>query len=60
MRELDAELRLRTKGKYSLDDVARQLAEDGKPVSVERLRKITTQLAGAPLESISPERLDSR
>jgi hypothetical protein len=36
------------------------LAEDGKPVSVERLRKITTQLAGAPLESISPERLDSR
>ena len=60
MRELDAELRLRTKGKYSLDDVARQLAEDGEPVRVERLRKITAQLAGVPLESISPERLAPR
>jgi len=58
MRELDLELRERTGGRYSLDDVARQLAEDGKPVSTERLREIATELAGGPLESISPEHLD--
>jgi hypothetical protein len=60
MRELDIELRERSGGKHSLDDVARQLAEDGIPVTTERLREIAKQLAGAPLESISPERLDSR
>lgn len=60
IRELDAELRERSAGKYSLDDVARQLAEDGKPVTAERLRGIATELAGAPLESIAPERLDHR
>jgi len=58
MRELDLELRERTGGRYSLDDVARQLAEDGKPVSTERLREIATELVGGPLESISPKRLD--
>jgi len=59
MRELDAELRELSGGKHSLDDVARQLAEDGKPVTTERLREIAEQLAGTPLESVSPERLDS-
>jgi hypothetical protein len=57
MQELDAELRRRSEGKYSLDDVARQLSEDSASVSVERLREIAAGLAGAPLESISPERL---
>jgi len=60
MRELDAELRARSGGKVSLDDVARQLAEDGEPVSVERLREITARLVGAPLQSIAPERLAPR
>jgi len=60
MRELDAELRERSGGRHSLDDVARQLAEDGKPVTTERMREIAEQLAGAPLESISPERLEAR
>jgi predicted metalloprotease with PDZ domain len=60
IRELDAELRERSGGRHSLDDVARQLAEDGKPVTTERLREIAAQLAGAPVESISPERLGSR
>ena len=59
MRELDAELRARSKGKYSLDDLARQLAEDGRPVTTERLREIATELAGGPLHSLSPERLKS-
>jgi hypothetical protein len=59
MRQLDAELRRRSGGERSLDDVARQLAEDGAPVSVERLRAISSELAGAPLDAISPERLGS-
>jgi len=53
MWELDAELRERTGGRYSLDDVARQLAEDGEPVSVHRLRQISEKLVGAPLECLS-------
>jgi len=57
MRDLDAELRERSDGKYSLDDVARQLAEDARPVSVERLRELSAGLAGGPVESLSPERL---
>jgi hypothetical protein len=57
MRQLDAELRQRSGGKRSLDDVARQLAEDGAPVSLERLRAVSSKLAGAPLDAISPERL---
>jgi predicted metalloprotease with PDZ domain len=59
MRELDTELRERGGGKVSLDDVARRLAEDGHPVSTQLLRDIAEQLAGAPLESISAERLDA-
>jgi predicted metalloprotease with PDZ domain len=59
MRELDTELRERSGGKASLDDVARRLAEDGSPVTTQLLRDIAGQLAGAPLESISAERLDA-
>jgi len=59
MRALDAELRSRSKGRYSLDDVARQLAEDGRPVTIERMRDVAEHLAGGPLDSISPERLES-
>jgi hypothetical protein len=59
MRELDVELRERSDGRYSLDDVARQLAEDNRPVTEERLREVAARLAGGPLECISPERLES-
>lgn len=59
MRELDAELRERSGGRYSLDDVARQLAQDNRPVTVERLREVAAHLAGAPLDCISPDRLGS-
>lgn len=57
MRDLDAELRRRSKGKHSLDDVARTLAEDGAPVSVQRLRRASAALAGGPLEALSDESL---
>jgi hypothetical protein len=53
MRALDAELRERSKGRHSLDDVARTLAENGAPVSIERLRRASAKLAGGPLEALS-------
>ena len=57
MRDLDAELRKRSGGEYSLDDVARQLSADGEPVSVERLRALSAELAGGPARSLMPELL---
>jgi predicted metalloprotease with PDZ domain len=57
MRALDAELRRRTDGKHSLDDVARAMAEDGSPVSTARLRRTSAALAGGPLEALSDKAL---
>lgn len=57
MRALDTEIRKRSGGAYSLDDVARQLAEDGRPASLERLRELAAQFAGGPLEALSPGRI---
>jgi hypothetical protein len=57
MRALDAELRERSDGKHSLDDVARALAEDGSPASTARLRRAAAALAGGPLEALSDEAL---
>lgn len=57
MRALDAELRRRSKNRYSLDDVARTLAEEGEPVSIERLRDISAKLAGGPLKALDDEKL---
>jgi hypothetical protein len=57
MRDLDRELRDRSDGRYSLDDLARKLSEDGRPVSLKRLRALSAKLAGGPAESLSPERL---
>ena len=59
MRNLDTELRLRTKDKRSLDDVARQLAQDSRPVSIARLREVSAELAGGPLDALSPEKLQA-
>ncbi len=59
MQALDDELREVTAGRYSLDNVAGQLSRDGVPVSMEQLRQVATSLAGQPLESLSPERLDT-
>ena len=57
MRDLDAELRERSGGAHSLDDVARQLAGDGRPVSLERLRELAADFAGGPVEALSAGRL---
>jgi len=57
MQQLDAELRERSHGKHSLDDVARELAKGGTPVSVERLREVAAALVGGPLEVLSVEQL---
>lgn len=57
IRELDTELRERTGGARNLDDIARQLAGDGQPVSLERLRELAAALAGGPVEALSEQRL---
>ena len=57
MRDLDRELRDRSDGLYCLDDVARQLSQDGRPVSLKRLRTLSARFAGGPAQTLSPERL---
>jgi len=57
MRDLDSELRKRSGGKYSLDDVARQLSADRQAVSLEQLREISAKLVGGPLQSLSNQHL---
>ena len=57
MRDLDTEIRERSGGAHSLDDLARQLAGDGRPVSLERLRELAAALAGGPVEALSPGRI---
>jgi len=57
MQELEVELRAKTGGKHGLDDVARQLTADDRAVTLARLREVSAQLAGGPLDSLSPERL---
>lgn len=57
MRALDAELRRRSEGRHSLDNVVRALADNGEPVSLERLRSVSRNLAGAPLKSLSDKQL---
>jgi hypothetical protein len=51
-RKLDIELKKKTDGKRNLDDVARRFSEEDLPVSVERLRNVSEELAGGPLESL--------
>ena len=57
MYELDKELRARTGGRSGLDEVARALAREDRPVSLDRLRATAESIAGAPLESLQPERI---
>jgi hypothetical protein len=57
LQDVDDELRALTGGKASLDDVARRFSEDGVPVSVDRLRQVTSQLAGKPLKALADKNL---
>lgn len=57
MQNLDAELRGASKDVYSLDDVARRLSVDSKPVTLARLRQVCEDLIGKPVESLADKRV---
>lgn len=59
-KSVDSEIRSLTAGKASLDDVARQLAQSGGEVTLERLQTIARQVAGQPLESLDRRTLSGR
>jgi hypothetical protein len=52
LRSIDAEIRRSSGGRRSLDDVARQLTSEGKPITFDRFRELATAAAGAPLPSM--------
>ena len=52
LRAIDAEIRQASGGQRSLDDVARQLTNEGKPITNERFVVLATAAAGAPLRSM--------
>jgi hypothetical protein len=60
MQALDAELREDSKNVYSLDDVARRLSVESEPVTLERLRQVSKELAGKPLKALSDSRIQDR
>lgn len=60
MQELDAELRRNSKDVYSLDDVARRLSVDSAPVTLKRLRQVSQDLAGKPLEALADKNLKGK
>ncbi|MCJ7557016.1 MAG: hypothetical protein MUP90_08900, partial [Gammaproteobacteria bacterium] len=57
MQALDAELREGSKNVYSLDEVVRRLSLEGEPVTLERLRQVSMDLVGKPLESLADSRI---
>lgn len=50
--DMDAELRQRSDGKASLDDVVRALSERHQRVSLRALQQESERIAGAPLDSL--------
>jgi predicted metalloprotease with PDZ domain len=54
---VDQEIREKTQGKKSLDDVARALAKDGGEISLDRLQKTAAEIAGGSLRSLQREQL---
>lgn len=53
----DQEIREKTNGRKSLDDVARALAKEGGEVSLDRLQRTAVEIAGSPLRSLQREQL---
>ncbi|MEX0976370.1 MAG: hypothetical protein WDZ50_04665 [Woeseia sp.] len=49
---LDAEIREKSAGRASLDDITRELASAGEKVTVSDFRTIAERIAGSPLSSI--------
>jgi hypothetical protein len=54
---VDAEIRDRSDGRASLDDVLEALAADGGKIDVEGFRELAAQVAGGPLEALDPGQL---
>ncbi|MCB1688746.1 MAG: hypothetical protein KDI33_09685 [Halioglobus sp.] len=52
LRAIDAEIRASSGGKKSLDDVARELTNEGKPITNKRFRELATAAAGGELKSM--------
>ncbi len=52
MRAIDAEIRASSNGTRSLDDVARQLTSEGKPITNKRFRELAIAAAGGNLRSM--------
>lgn len=52
LRAIDAEIRTSSDGKHSLDDVVRQLTEEGKPITNQRFRELAMSAAGGRLRSM--------
>jgi len=59
LRRVDAEIRARSAGRRSLDDVAAALASQSRAITLEIFRHAAEQAAGAPLESLSPAALQA-
>ncbi len=60
MKEADAEIRSLTKGKASLDDVARELAVHGGEITLQRLQSTAQKVAGKPLRSLERTKLSGQ
>lgn len=54
----DREIREKTNGRKSLDDVARALAKDGGEVSLMRLQKAAAEVVGRPLKTFERKQLN--
>ncbi|MEE9355141.1 MAG: hypothetical protein V3U75_06080 [Methylococcaceae bacterium] len=54
---LDKEIRAKTDDKANLDDLAKALVAMKKDLSLERVRKISEQIVGTPMETLSDDSL---
>jgi hypothetical protein len=58
LQAVDAEIRSATANKFSLDDVARELAARQGKVSLERLQSLTAKVAGQPVKALERGKLN--
>jgi predicted metalloprotease with PDZ domain len=57
LQAVDSEIRKATRGKASLDDLARRLAAERGTISLARLQKAAEEISGSPLRSLQREQL---
>lgn len=57
LREVDEEIRELTNNEASLDEIARAMAKDGRPVSLARLRDVAREHAGKDVQALTPANL---